>query len=59
VNHRNKDYLRKTPCDWLCGAEAVFVKLLYLLFSERKTGDISNDTIKLIKGASIFLYIPV
>ena len=28
VNHHNKDYLRKTPCDWLCGDDAAFVKLL-------------------------------
>ena len=28
VNQRNKDYLRKTPCDWLCGDDAVFVKIL-------------------------------
>ena len=23
-----KDYLRKTTCDWLCGYDAAFVKLL-------------------------------
>ena len=28
VNHHNKDYLRKTPCDWLCGDDAAIVKLL-------------------------------
>jgi len=28
VNHHNKDYLRKTPFDWLCGDDAAFVKLL-------------------------------
>ena len=27
VNHHNKDYLRKTPCDWLCVDDAAFVKL--------------------------------
>ena len=27
VNHHNKDYLRKTPRDWLCGDDAAFVKL--------------------------------
>ena len=26
-----KDYLRKTTCDWLCGYDAAFVKLLYPL----------------------------
>jgi len=28
VNHHNKDYLRETPCDSLCGDDAAFVKLL-------------------------------
>ena len=28
VNHHNNDYLRQTPCDWLCGDDAAFVKLL-------------------------------
>ena len=28
VNHHNKDYLRKTPSDWLCGDDAAFIKLL-------------------------------
>ena len=31
VNHHNKDYLRKTPCDWLCADDAAFVKLLWPL----------------------------
>ena len=26
-----KDYLRKTTCDWLCGYDAAFVKLLWPL----------------------------
>ena len=38
VNYHNKDYLRKTPCDWLCGDDAAFVKLLrplvYLILSQ-------------------------
>ena len=28
VNRHNKDCLRKTRCDWLCGDDAAFVKLL-------------------------------
>ena len=28
VNHHNKDYRRKTPCDWRCGDDAAYVKLL-------------------------------
>ena len=28
VNHHNKDYLRKTPCDWLCSDDAAFVNTL-------------------------------
>ena len=38
ANHDNKDYLRKTPCDWLCGDDAAFVKLtsrLVLHFATR------------------------
>ena len=31
VNHHNKDYLSKTPCDWLCGDDAAFVRLLWPL----------------------------
>ena len=27
VNHHNKYYLRKTPCEYLCGDDAVFDKL--------------------------------
>ena len=35
MNHHNKDRpcLRKTPCDWLCGDNGAFVKLLDLLFA--------------------------
>ena len=29
-----KDYLRKTTCDWLCGYDAAFVKLLWPLVSD-------------------------
>ena len=31
VNHHNKDSLRITSCDWLCGGDAAFVKLLWPL----------------------------
>ena len=31
VNHHNKDYLRQTPCNWLCGDDAAIVKLLWPL----------------------------
>ena len=34
----NKDYFRKTPCDWLCGYDAAFVKLL----TNESTSDIMS-----------------
>ena len=29
VNDHNKNYLRKTPCDWLCGDDAALFKFTY------------------------------
>ena len=32
VNHHNKDYIRKTPCDWLCGDDGDLSHYFDLLF---------------------------
>ena len=47
---RKKDYLRKTTCDWLCGYDAAFVKLLYrplviLYFPGRKPPGIHHTDV--------------